>query len=212
MKRIRLKPGYLKHYLGFKRGFHRNEILLPLNKVYNSILHDYLVECQKKSFLPSKEFLTEKCMEFSASADYISGLNGATFDRVDYVLMDHSIDNMDFLPLLRNKKSARDNSEYVCLEVIGLIPLKGLTKAEQNLIAACFNETVNEDEGVVQIILLDVMVSSVITEDKQDQINGYIKRIARQKFKQFALDNGSSTPFSYGAIQKIKDFWLDGGI
>jgi hypothetical protein len=212
MKRLRLKPGYLRHYLGFKRGFHRNEKMMPINRVYNSLLHDYLVECQKKSFLPSKEFLTEKCMEFSVNADYISGLNGSALDRVDYVLMDNSIDNMDFLPLLRNKKSVRDSSEYVCLEVIGLIPLKGLTKIEQGLIAGCFNEVINEDEGVVQIILLDVMVSSVITEDRQEQINSYVKRIARQKFKEFAMANGSSTLFRYSVIQKIRDFWLDGGI
>lgn len=210
MKKERLKPGFIDHYRGFKRGLEKHERLDPANKIFNDLLHDLLISKQKISFLPSKEYMSEECVRLAKKAEYLASLNGAQKDRLDFDMIDRSLENMDFLPIMRKKEG--DDTDNWYLFVIGLIPLKGLTHREQSLLSECFNLPINEDEGVLQITLMNAKVSSFISEEKQNLINLYLRRIARSKFNKFAISRGEGTSFKYGWWQKLKDFWLDGGI
>lgn len=209
---IKLKAAWQKHFEGL-----RFDPKLAINKnkyhtVYNQRLREFLIDCQKKDFLPSKDYLTNYCEKLQSEVRQVLSLNGAKEDRLDAKLVDLSLANMEF----SNAIFTHDDNgvEYNCRRYVlwGLVPIKGLTEGEREWILGCFSNDGKLQEDFLTVTLIDVRFSTPINEEKKDKINSYGKRIARDSMSKYLALKGYDTGFNYTLMQKIKDKWLDSGI
>lgn len=184
-----------------------------LHHQFNIRLRNFLVSCQEKEFFPSDEFIEKKCIEIKQNITLELSYKNRDNKIINPENIDFSIKSMQFLPIVTNQ-NVKNNITTMHLRVIGLIPIDNLSNKEIELIEKCFEycgETEKENM-VFKITLLNVPVSSRISENKQEQINQYLVRTARDTFKTFLKKHNLSIAFKYHLKDRIKDFWLDGGI
>lgn len=211
VSRERLKPAYKNYYLNFLVTV-RKDTLNSRGRIYNGLLHDFLIDCQKNKFLPSKDFVEKKCFEFNDQAIKISDAGNVDSGRDSAELMDNAIQNSDFLPIYVHKTSEDKTFTYKSLEVWLLIPFHGLTEDEVGFLAAAFCKDASQDEGCIKFKVMDVFVSNEIDADKQERINSYCLRKTREIFSKFCIKNDVSSKFKYPLMDRFRDFLLDGSI
>lgn len=212
-------PDYIKltgvlkmHYDGFKFDRKLSTFENSAHKQYNNMLREYLLDCQSRDFTPTKEHVEQRCQQIMEEIEFQKSLKGESENRENPDMVDQSIEAMDFLEIITRQDELNNQLDYVCLKVLGIIPLRGLTKKEREWVEECYKGNGETDSDMFRVTLMSVNVSEQISEKKQEKINDYVKRVARRDFKLFIQSKGLDTKFKYKLADKIKDFWLDGGI
>lgn len=215
ISRIKLKKGHLKLYMEFRKAIvvkGGGSISVGLSnpaRIYNGLLHDFLIDCQKKRFLPSKEYVSERCIALSSESERIDCSGDSSSEALSVVRIDEAIQNMNFFPAmaLRNGVGKGDNWLYYYLEVFGIIPLEGLNEAEVVFLEGAFKRKALRDEGQIDVKILSLMASDRVSEQLQDKINDVCLRIARDVFSKYAEINGYPASFKYTILQRIRDYF-----
>jgi len=148
-----------------------------------------------------------------AEVDEETETNSINNEREDACLADHVIKEMDYLPIKTEQDEKGELLPYPYLKIYGIISVNGINKTERNWIEKCFNAPFDDNYGAITVLLMSVPISNDISEQKQEKINKYCQRIARNVFKRFMMkEHGLSTGFNYKIKDKIMDYILDGSI
>lgn len=207
--RQKFKKEYLKLYLEFRKAVVLNSGFSKATRIYNGLLHDFLMDCQRKRFLPSKEYVSDRCISLSTESERVDYSGDSSSDILSLVRIDEAIQSMSFFPAMMLKGG--DDKEgkwlYYYLEVFGIIPLEGLNDTEIGFLEEAFDRKAMRDESQMDVKIMSLKASDRISEELQDKVNDVCLRVARDHFSKYSERNGHSGCFKYPLFQRIKDYF-----
>lgn len=179
---------------------------------FNRLMKEWLFSCQEKNLIPSDEQLDKELPAIFDRAKKKAMFSGIDDDRSDYALIDIALRDIMFLPMKKVGRERNSDEDIFFLEVHGLISASSLTDNEISKMNSIFVTRYDESSDVYDLIMMSVPIMNKITNEKQERINQYCLRVARDRLSKELAKEGVVTEFSYPLITKIKDYFLDRSI
>lgn len=172
--------------------------------LFNKLLLEYLVDCQKESYLPSKDALEDKCQEIFYFASNKVQFTNIEPNRME---LDHLLDAIESASLeVFNKK--QEDGKYI-VDGYLIVDCRNLSQDETNYVIKKFNANYDNELDSLTYQCLEYPIRQFLTAQKERKVRDFcVKKGKQDLIRLFNNDFQLTMKIEESILERIRDKWL----
>ncbi|KAA1254662.1 hypothetical protein F0M16_10370 [Vibrio cholerae] len=172
--------------------------------LFNKLLLEYLDDCQKESYLPSKDALEDKCQEIFYFASNKVQFTNIEPNRME---LDHLLDAIERASLeVFNKK--QEDGKYI-VDGYLIVDCRNLSQDETNYVIKKFNANYDNELDSLTYQCLEYPIRQFLTPQKERKVRDFcVKKGKQDLIRLFNNDFQLTMKIEESILERIRDKWF----